>query len=61
MQGTVRRVTTASALSNAEGTLGTWAMSLQGFLAEVGVLDEVWTYSMPTGHDRGGTHFHDRA
>ncbi|CAM9199761.1 unnamed protein product [Laminaria digitata] len=34
MQGTVRRVTLASALSNAEGTLGTWAMSLQGFLAE---------------------------
>ena len=35
MQGTVRRVTMASALSNAEGTLGAWAMSLQGFLAEV--------------------------
>lgn len=38
MQGTVRRVTIASALSNAEGALGTWAMSLQGFLAEVCVL-----------------------
>lgn len=36
MQGAVRRVTTAAALANAEGPLGAWAMSLHGFLAEVG-------------------------
>lgn len=35
MQGAVRRVTTTAALTNAEGPLGAWAMSLHGFLAEV--------------------------
>lgn len=35
MQGTIRRVATAAALANAEGGLGSWAMSRQGFLAEV--------------------------
>lgn len=35
MQGTIRRVATATALANAEGGLGSWAMSRQGFLGEV--------------------------
>lgn len=35
MQGTIRRVATAAALANAEGGLGSWAMSRQGFLGEV--------------------------
>ncbi|CAN0272825.1 unnamed protein product, partial [Ectocarpus sp. 8 AP-2014] len=34
MQGAIRRVTIATALANAEGPLGAWAMSLHGFLAE---------------------------
>lgn len=41
MQGTVRRVAMASALANAEGALGAWAMGLPGFLAEVGDYDRV--------------------
>ena len=35
MQGTIRRVATTTALANAEGALGSWAMGLPGFLAEV--------------------------
>lgn len=42
MQGTVRRVTTAAALANAEGALGGWAMGLAGFLAEVGHFASVY-------------------
>ncbi|CAM9409161.1 unnamed protein product [Ascophyllum nodosum] len=34
MQGTIRRVATTTALANAEGALGSWAMGLPGFLAE---------------------------
>lgn len=34
-QGTIRRVATATALAIAEEALGSWAMTLPGFLAEV--------------------------
>lgn len=49
MQGTVRRVTTASALANAEGALGGWAMGLAGFLAEVGHFASVYALTQVAG------------